>query len=199
MIAEARGSVGYDKLETDCSRPAIRKALPGVSIDLSAFAKGYAVDEVAALLDRLGLEHFLVEVGGELYARGLNGMGNPGPIAIEKPETGTRDIQTIVNVSNLGTATSGGYRNYFEHDGIRYSHTIDPATGRPVTHDTAAVTVVDESTADADALATAFLVMGEEQAMILAEKAGIAAFFLRRTDDGVEESSSPAFDAMATR
>jgi thiamine biosynthesis lipoprotein len=199
MIAEARGSVGYDKLEADCGRPAVRKALPGVSIDLSAFAKGYAVDEVSALLDRLGLKHFLVEVGGELYARGFNGAGDPWAIAIEKPDTGTRDIQTIVNVTDLGTATSGDYRNYFEHDGIRYSHTIDPETGRPVTHDTAAVTVIDDSTADADALATAFLVMGDERGMILAEKADIAAFFLLRTDDGVKERTSPAFDAMVTR
>jgi thiamine biosynthesis lipoprotein len=199
MIAEARSSVGYDKIATDCERPAIRKTLPGVSIDLSAFAKGDAVDVISSLLDEFGAGNYLVEIGGELFMRGHNAAGEPWAIAIEKPDALARSVQTVINVTNLGMATSGDYRNYFEYDGVRYSHTIDSSTGRPVTHNTAAVTVVGATSADADALATALLVMGEEKGMTFAEDEEIAAYFLLRVGDGVEERASTAFEALVAR
>lgn len=197
LIIEARGSVGFDKLDTDCSMPAVRKSLPGVSIDLSAFAKGFAVDEVTSLVSVHGAENFLVEIGGELCTRGHNADRSPWAIAIEKPDATGRSVQSVVNVTDQCLATSGDYRNFFEHDGVRYSHTLDPETGWPVTHDTAAVTVIAESAARADGLATALLVHGVEDGLEFADNDSIAAFFLVRQDDGLAEQSSSAFAELA--
>jgi thiamine biosynthesis lipoprotein len=196
MVAEARSSVGYDKIDTDCSRPAVKKALPGVQMDLSAFVKGYAVDEAAWLVDERGVGNYLVEIGGELRVAGHNSLAEPWAIAVEKPDTGSRSAHAVVHISDSGMATSGDYRNFFEHDGVRYSHTIDPATGRPVTHDAAAVTVIGENSAEADALATALLVMGPDDGLQFARDAGIAAFFLLRRDPDFEELVTPEFDAL---
>jgi len=196
LVAEARSSVGYEKLVTDCSRPAVRKKLPGVQMDLSAFVKGYAVDEVAALLDEWGVGNYLAEIGGELRVTGHNSVEQPWAIAVEKPDVGSRSVQSVVHIADKGMATSGDYRNFFEHDGVRYSHTIDPATGRPVTHNAAAVTVISDTSAEADALATALLVMGPDDGMRFAREAKIAAFFLLRLDPGIEERVTPEFEAL---
>lgn len=196
QVQEARNSVGYEKLETDCTAPALRKELPGISIDLSAFAKGYAVDSVTELLVSRGFSNFLVEIGGELCMRGRNAGNEPWAIAIEKADAGPRDVQTIVSLTDRCMATSGDYRNFFEHEGVRYSHTIDPSTGRPVTHDTAAVTVVAGSAATADALATALLVLGVKDGSALADRRNIAAYFVVRTDDGFAQSATASFERL---
>lgn len=196
QVAEARSSVGYEKIDADCSRPAVRKALPGVQMDLSAFVKGYAVDEVALLLNDHGVGNYLAEIGGELRVAGHNSLAGPWAIAVEKPDVGSRSVQSIVHISDKGMATSGDYRNFFEHDGVRYSHTIDPATGRPVTHNAAAVTVVSDTSAEADALATALLVMGPDDGMRFARESRIAAFFLLRLEQGIEERVTPEFEAL---
>lgn len=159
-----------------------RKAL---KIDLSAVAKGYAVDELANILHALGATSFMIEVGGELRMAGNNARGKPWRIAIEKPETAARQVQEVLSLSGVGLATSGDYRNYFEVDGRRYSHTIDPRTGYPVKHDLASVTVVSANTAKADALATAILVLGPDEGMRLATQHGIAAFLVSRSAQGV--------------
>lgn len=196
MIAAAKRRVGYARLSTDCSRPALRKSVADVHIDLSAYAKGYAVDRVAELLDAEGLADYMVEIGGELRIRGKNASGGPWRIAIESP-TGTGGPVRIVELSNTAMATSGDYRNYFEFDDRRYSHTIDPRVGAPVSHDLAAVTVVDDRASFADAMATALLVLGPEQGMRLAERRGLAVYFQRRARDGVVESMSSAFSRLA--
>jgi thiamine biosynthesis lipoprotein len=199
LVAEARSSVGYDKIETDCTRPALRKALPGVYIDLSAFVKGHAVDQVADLLDAAGIANYLVEIGGELRMRGHNAGAGPWDIAIEMPDAPGRGVQSVLHITDHGMATSGDYRNFFEYNGVRYSHTIDPATGRPVTHNTAAVTVVNDTAAEADALATALLVMGASDGMDFAAAERIAAIFLLRTDNGIEARPTPEFNALLNR
>ena len=196
LIAVARSAVGYEKVDTDCSQPAVQKTVSGVQVDLSAFVKGYAVDEVAWLLDERGVENYLVEIGGELRVAGHNSLAEPWAIAVEKPATGSRSVQSVVHISDSGMATSGDYRNFFEYDGIRYSHTIDPATGRPVTHDAAAVTVIGTNSAEADALATALLVMGPDSGLKFARDAGIAASFLLRRDPDFEELVTPEFAAL---
>jgi thiamine biosynthesis lipoprotein len=196
LVAEARSSVGYEKVDTDCSKPALRKALPGVYLDLSAFVKGYAVDEVALLLDEEGLGDYLVEIGGELRVAGRNSAAEPWAIAVERPDPGSRSVQSIVHITDRGMATSGDYRNFFEYEGVRYSHTIDPATGRPVTHDAAAVTVIGDTSAEADGLATALLVMGPDDGMRFARDERIAAYFLLRLDPDVEERMTPEFRAL---
>ena len=196
VVAEARSSVGFDKISADCSVPALRKSLPGVYLDLSAFVKGYAVDQVALLLDERGVADYLVEIGGELRVAGHNADDSEWAIAVEQPDIASRSVRAVLHLTDSGMATSGDYRNFFEHEGVRYSHTIDPATGRPVTHNGAAVTVVSNRTAEADGLATALLVMGPDVGMRYATDAGIAAYFLLRIDDDVEERTTPAFDAL---
>ena len=193
LIAATMNSVGYSKLDVDCSRPAFRKAVPGLGVDLSAFAKGHAVDLVAELLNVRGLPDYLVEIGGELRMRGLNAKEENWAIAVETPKRSERSVQVVMNLTNAAMATSGDYRNYFEHDGQYYSHTIDPRTGRPISHNAAAVTVVADTAAFADAAATALLVLGPDEGLALADRENIAALFLLRLGDQFEERMSQAF------
>lgn len=148
-----------------------------VQLDLSAVAKGYAVDLVADLLEMLALPDYLVEVGGEIRVSGLNPDGEPWRIAIEQP-TLISSVNRIISLVDEAVATSGDYRNYFEQEGVRYSHILDPRTGVPIQHNLASVTVMATSCAEADAWATAFLVMGPEQSLALAEKWAIPIYLL---------------------
>lgn len=192
-IAAAKARVGYEQVVTDCRRPALRKRRADVRIDLSGYAKGYAVDRIAELLDAEGMRDYMIEIGGELRMRGSNPKGKPWRVAIEAPtETGTR-IRRVVELSDAAMATSGDYRNYFEFAERRYSHTIDPRLGVPVSHDLAAVTVISDEAAFADAMATALLVLGPNDGMSLAQEREIAAFFQRRVGDEFVENMSPAF------
>ncbi|MDH3336347.1 MAG: FAD:protein FMN transferase [Gammaproteobacteria bacterium] len=195
-IAAMLESVGYEHLQADCARPALRKDIVELVLDMSAFGKGYAVDRVADWLEDAGFQNYLVEVGGELRLRGTNASGEKWAIGIEFPFTDQRRPYTVVRLSDTAVATSGDYRNYFEADGKRYSHTIDTRTGRPITHSLASVTVVDSSGYRADALATALLVMGPEAGMQLAMKENLAVLFLLRSETGIDERSSPAFEQL---
>ena len=141
-IEQLLQTTGYQLLETRAAPPAMRKQHADVQVDLSAIAKGYAVDEVAHLLDRLGAQHYMVEIGGEVRTRGKRSDGNAWRIALESPVAGTREVLRIIPLSDLAMATSGDYRNYFELDGVRYSHTIDPRTGWPVAHELTAASVI---------------------------------------------------------
>jgi thiamine biosynthesis lipoprotein len=183
-IQAARTRVGWKQIDVQVEPPALRKSRPDLYVDLSAIAKGYAVDRVAALLEAAGVDHYLVEIGGELRGRGINGAGEPWQIAIERPEVSKRAMFRVVALRDVGMATSGDYRNFFEVDGERYSHTIDPATGRPVEHRLASVTVLADETMQADAWATALLVLGRERGFELAEQIGLAAFFIEHKQDG---------------
>lgn len=193
-LAERLALTGYERLHADCARPAIRKDLAGLYVDLSAYAKGYAVDRTAAILRDRGIANFLVEIGGELRAAGHNARGKPWSIAVERPVAGGRSVQNIYELADAAMATSGDYRNFFEHQGLRYSHAIDPRSGRPVRHDGASVTVIADTAADADGLATALLVMGPAAGFEFAERESIAAYFLIRDgDDGIAERETSAF------
>jgi thiamine biosynthesis lipoprotein len=193
MIAAARERVGYGRVAADCKRPALRKDRGDVRIDLSAYAKGFAVDRVAELLDAQGMTDYMVEIGGELRARGRSESGGPWRIAIESPTASGGHVQRIIEPGVAGMATSGDYRNYFEVGERRYSHTIDPRLGAPVSHDLAAVTVVDEKAAFADAMATALLVLGPGEGMRLAERQGLAVYFQQRAGAEVVEKMSSEF------
>ena len=195
-ITAAQSNVGYELLQTDCDHSLVRKASATVYVDLSGWAKGYAVDQIAALLDEQELINYLVEIGGELRVRGHNAEQKKFSVAIEKPLKNNEMNYTLVRLSEASVATSGDYRNFFEHDGRRYSHSIDPRTGRPVSYELAGVTVISTSTAYADAVATALLVLGAEDGHALAEKLRIAAYFLVRTDNGIEEKSSSLFEQL---
>jgi len=192
-VAAAQLKVGNLKLQTDCEHSMLRKTVADVYVDLSGWAKGYAVDEVAALLDASQLTNYLVEIGGELRVSGHNAEQRKFAIAVEKPLQNNEMEYSVVRLTDVAVATSGDYRNFYEHDGQRYSHTIDPRTGRPVTHDLTGVTVITESTAYADAMATALLVLGPEEGHELAEQLDLASYFLVRTDHGIEEISTSQF------
>jgi thiamine biosynthesis lipoprotein len=165
-------------------------------LDLSAIAKGYAVDKLGRLLRRQGIENYLVEVGGEIVAHGTKPELNPWRIAIEAPNDDGRSVQIIVPLMQMGIATSGDYRNFFEFDGQRYSHTIDGRTGYPVKHKLASVSVLHEFVALADAWATALTVLGAEEGLKLAEEYNLAAYFIVRTDAGFEQYSSSQFEQL---
>lgn len=189
-IAAALAKVGFDKLEVEAG--ALRRQ-EGQYVDFSAIAKGYGVDRVAAVLAAFGVTDYLVEIGGELYGRGSNLQGQPWRIAIELPESMVRRPYRVVSLRDQGMATSGDYRNYYERDGIRYSHTIDPTTGYPIRHKLASVTVLAETTALADGWATAINVMGAERGLALAEQQGLAVFVILGSDNGFVAQHTPAF------
>jgi thiamine biosynthesis lipoprotein len=198
-IEAAQRRVGFDKLETDCDERLVRKDVPNLYVDLSGWAKGYAVDQLTELLNARGFENYLVEIGGELKVKGQNREGKNWAIGIEAPSTSARVPQAVVHVTNTGVATSGDYRNFFEHDGQRFSHTIDARTGRPVTHKLAAVTVIDPSAAYADAMATALLVLGPDAGPALAEELDLAAYFLVRNQTDILEITTTEFDTLSAQ
>ncbi|KGJ06524.1 thiamine biosynthesis lipoprotein [Paracoccus halophilus] len=206
-IAAAMALVGQDRmlvLDAGGSPATLAKTQPGVDVYLAAIAKGYGVDAVAVTLRDLGLSDYLVEIGGEVVAAGRNPEGAPWRIGIERPDTAGRSVQQVVGLSDMGMATSGDYRNYFERDGVRYSHIIDARTGRPVSHATASVTVLAESAMMADAWATALLALGRERGMRIAEAQDLAVLFIARDaqagDNGFVTTTSARFrDLQAGR
>ncbi|WPL11819.1 MULTISPECIES: FAD:protein FMN transferase [Thiorhodovibrio] len=195
-IAKTLDETGYAKLAVRTDPPALRKTVPGLYVDLSAIAKGYAVDRLAEILSDRGFRDYLVEVGGELRGAGQH-PERPWRVAIERPESSARAVFRVVRLNNVAMATSGDYRNFFEQDGKLYSHTINPHTGRPVDHLLASVSVLDESCMRADALATALLVLGPEDGLALAEQQGIAAFLIERLESGYQAHMSSAFERIA--
>ncbi|UWQ52035.1 FAD:protein FMN transferase (plasmid) [Leisingera caerulea] len=200
-ITEALEGVGQARLLTlDQEAGTLKKSAPETGINLSAIAKGYGVDAVAKTLQGFGVENYMVEIGGDLVTKGQNAKGEAWRIGIEKPDAAAQTVQLIVPVSDLGLATSGDYRNYFEHEGQRYSHILDPVAGRPVTHRTASVTVIAENAMLADAWATAMLVLGSAEGLKLAEQHKLAVFFIDRDvqagEDAYMTSASSAFEAL---
>ncbi len=198
-IAAAQHRVGYDMLEADCAERLVRKDVPDLYVDLSGWAKGHAVDQLAEVLDASGVSNYMVEIGGELRVKGQNSESRKWAIGIEAPSTSERVPQAVLRLTDTSVATSGDYRNYFSHDGEDYSHTIDARTGRPVTHDLAAVTVVGASAAYADAMATALLVLGPEDGPELARELGVAGYFLIRDQTGIREITTPDFDRLSAQ
>lgn len=185
----SKSAAGAQALALSDGRLVKRQA---VQLDFSAVAKGYAVDSIAALLRRAGARDFLVEIGGEVYAEGRNPRGGPWRIGIEKPAPGQRQIQRVLPLYGRGMATSGNYRNFFELEGQRYGHTLDPRTGWPVRHRLLSATVLHASTARADALATAFMVLGPAETLRLAEAHGLAVLAIIGADGREEEALSSA-------
>jgi len=183
-IARLQELTGWEKLHVDRVTSAVTKAHPELTLDLSAIAKGFAVDLVADALDAEGVENYMVEVGGEVRTKGLNLQGEPWRIGIERPVPNEQAIDLIVPLGGLAMATSGDYRNYYEAEGRRISHTIDPRTGFPITHNVASVSVIAPLCVRADAYATGLLVLGPE-GFDLAEELGLAAYFIQRDKEGI--------------
>ncbi len=167
---------------------------------LAGIGKGYGADHVGRALESFGLTDYLVEIGGDLYAAGRNPDGLPWQIGIESPNPADRGVMGVVGVSGLGLASSGDYRNYFENDGRRYSHLIDPTTGLPVDHDTASATVLAENAMLADAWSTAMLILGRERGLEVAQRHNIAVQFVDRNREsapaGFKTHASEAFKSL---
>lgn len=169
----------------------------GLKLDLNGIAKGFGVDQAAAALDRAGVKSYLVEVGGELRGTGAKPDGQPWWVELERPPSANDAEKTLVALHDLSVATSGDYRRFFDHEGRRYAHTLDPATGAPVTHATVSVTVLATDCMSADAWATALTVMAPDAALAFAAKHDLAALIVSRAaTGGLEERLSPALRAM---
>ncbi|MCC2617895.1 FAD:protein FMN transferase [Aestuariibacter halophilus] len=192
LIAQVKGQTGLDKLLLGDTTA--QKTHTDLYVDLSTIAKGYGVDVVADLIEQRGITNYLVEIGGEMRVAGHKANDEPWRIAVEKPVSEQRLVQRLISIGNNAIATSGDYRNYYEEDGKRYSHLIDPRTGYPIEHNLVAVTVVHPSSMTADGLATALNVMGKEAAIALAEKEHLAVLLISRESDGFFEYTSPAFE-----
>jgi len=186
--------VGMDKLKINTHTSSLTKEVPELHCDLSAIAKGHAVDRLAEAMQRLGYNNFMVEVGGEVRTGGRNINGRSWRIGVENPIPEQRSIYGVLEIENNAMATSGDYRNFYEIDGQRFSHTIDPRSGRPIAHAVASVTVVDQECARADGLATALNVLGVENGLKVARENDIAVLFLARSQKGsIVQHMSPAF------
>jgi thiamine biosynthesis lipoprotein len=178
VIERVRESVDYQHVQVDPSAGAIRKRHSRAQVDLSAIAKGYGVDRVATILDRQGIYDYLVEIGGELRARGTTAAGRPWRVGIERPVEGRHVVGEIVVLENRAIATSGTTEDFFEQDGRHYSHIINPMTARPVEHPAMAASVVADTAMEADAWATALVVLGSERGYSLAQARGLAALLV---------------------
>ncbi|MCU0940865.1 MAG: FAD:protein FMN transferase [Burkholderiaceae bacterium] len=195
--AELDAAVGWQHLWLDAQGGLARKALPALQLDLSGIAKGHAVDRAAKALDALGASRYMVEAGGEIRTRGLNAEGRPWQIAVERPDAWPPRVHRVVPLQGLAIATSGDYRNFYEQDGRRVHHEIDPTTRAPAAHRLASVSVVHEACRHADAMATALFVMGPERGLALAREQRLAALFIvREPGGGFRDLASPAFAAL---
>ena len=195
-IRRASLHVGYQKISVRSDPPALSKKTPEVVLDLSAVAKGYAVDQVAELLSAQGFGGAMVEVGGEVRTFGTKPDQAPWRIAIEKYPVSGGDFQQILELRAAAIATSGDYHNFFESNNVRYSHTIDPQTGRPVQHSLAVVSVHAETCMEADALATALLVMGAERGVDWCERHEVAALFQIRHEQEFTVRATSCFERL---
>lgn len=189
-VLVAREHVGYRKLQVRVDPPAIRKVDPLVAIDLGGIGKGFAADQVAHMLDALGVD-YLVAIGGELRARGAWRVG------IETPTPDTRRVFRSLVLRDGSLSTSGDYRNFREIEGKHYCHEIDPRTGRPIENSPASVSVIHPSGTEADALATAMMVLGPARGVELANRQGISALFILRGQRDFQVVASEAMQRQA--
>jgi thiamine biosynthesis lipoprotein len=191
-LVRARAQCGWRRLDLDPARHCLLQ--PGrLALDLSAIAKGFGVDLVSRRLSALGFESHLVEVGGELRGSGVKPDGQPWWVQLEHPDPHSCDAPALLALQGLSVATSGNYRRFFEHDGRRYSHTVDPRDGLPIHHGLASVTVIHAECMLADAWSTALGVLGPDAGPALADRLGLAARFIVRGGDAFEERASAAW------
>jgi thiamine biosynthesis lipoprotein len=191
LIRQERRRVGYHQLEVRAKPPALQKKVDRLEIDLSSIASGYAIDLLARCLKERDITNYMVELGGEVRASGKREDGNPWRVGVERPSGGKREMYASVPLANAAMATAGDYRKFYEHNGRRYSHVIDPAGGRPIEHELASVTVVADTCMAADGWDTPLLILGDERGIEVADKNGVAALFLS-TEDGKTKARASA-------
>jgi len=200
LIDSLKQLVGYQKVKLENGQ--IIKQHPNTMLDCSAIAKGYGVDVVAAYIRDQGCKNYMVEIGGEVVAHGVNPKGQAWSIGISKPDEDSffkeQQLQAIVNLTDKALATSGNYRNFYVEGGKKYAHTIDPHTGYPVQHSLLSTTVLADSCMTADAYATAFMVLGLDQSIEVANAIPeIEVYFIYADKDGNYKSYfSDGFKAL---
>ena len=193
IIKSVKENTGFQKILLDKTHMKILKSNPNLYIDLSSIAKGFAVDKIALYLDKKKFKNYLIEIGGEIIAKGENAEKKVWQIGIENPNGNNEIIKHTIQLNNMAMATSGNYKNYFKKDDISYSHIIDPATGKPVEHKLASVTVLNHSAMNADALATGFMVLGPEKTLSLANNLKIPIYLIIKNDKYFEEKYNDYF------
>ncbi|WP_373240174.1 FAD:protein FMN transferase ApbE [Kluyvera ascorbata] len=198
QINAAKARTGLEKLTVinRAGQQYLQKSIPDLYVDLSTVGEGYAADHLARLMVEEGISRYLVSVGGALVSRGMNGEGQPWRVAIQKPTDRENAVQAIVDINGHGISTSGSYRNYYELDGKRISHVIDPQTGRPITHNLVSVTVIAPTALEADGWDTGLMVLGTEKAQQVVREQGLAVYMIMKEGDGFTTWMSPQFSAF---
>ncbi|MCL1097109.1 FAD:protein FMN transferase [Shewanella gelidii] len=191
MINFAKRQTGIEHVSIQGYK--LNKHIPELYVDLSSVAKGFGVDKVAELLDKYQVKGYMVEIGGELRVKGTKPGNKPWRVAVEQPTVDERRVQQVIEPGNMAMATSGDYRNYYEGDGRRYSHLIDPRTGYPINHRLASATVLHPSSMTADGLATAMMVLGTQASLALAHQENLAVMLIEKQNDGFKVYYSDAF------
>lgn len=191
--AKARTGLQYLSVINRAGQQFLQKSLPDLYVDLSTVGEGYAADHLAQLMTQEGISRYLVSVGGALVSRGMNADGQPWRVAIQKPTDRENAVQAIVDINGYGISTSGSYRNYYELDGQRISHVIDPQTGRPITHKLVSVTVIAPTALEADAWDTGLMVLGPQKAQQVVREQGLAVYMILKEGEGFTTWMSPQF------
>lgn len=194
--AKARTGLHHLTVTQEAGRQYLQKDLPDLFVDLSTVGEGYAADHLARLMEQEGVPRYLVSVGGALASRGMNGDGKPWRVAIQKPTDRENAVQAIVDINGHGISTSGSYRNYYELNGKRLSHVIDPQTGRPITHNLVSVTVIAPTALEADGWDTGLMVLGPQQAKEVARREGLAVYMMTKEGDKFVPWMTPQFAAF---
>lgn len=192
-VAKARTGLQHLQVINQSGRQFLQKDIPDLFVDLSTVGEGYAADHLARLMEQEGISRYLVSVGGALVSRGMNGEGKPWRVAIQKPTDQENAVQAIVDINGHGISTSGSYRNYYELDGKRISHVIDPQTGQPITHKLVSVTVIAPTALEADGWDTGLMVLGPEKAQQVVREQGLAVYMIVKEGEGFKTWMSPQF------
>lgn len=195
QIDAAKALTGLQHLTVinKAGRQWLQKDLPGLYIDLSTVGEGYAADRLARLMEQNGISRYLVSVGGAVVTRGTNQDGKAWRVAIQKPTDRENAVQAVVDLNGHGISTSGSYRNYYELEGKRLSHIIDPVSGAPVQHRLVSATVIAPTALEADGWDTGLMVLGTEKAKQVAQKEGLAVYLITKEDKGFSTWMSPQF------
>ncbi len=198
QIVEAQKKVGlqYLNLFSNHRGEWLQKTLPNIYVDLSTLGEGYCTDELAKLMMRNGITNYLVSVGGAISTHGLNGHGKPWRVAIQQPIDYKNAVQALVDLHGYSISTAGSYRNYFEKDGLHYSHVIDPSIGKPIQHHLVSATVIASSALEADGWDTGLMVLDTEKALKLAQEKELAAYLISATNNGFSTVMTTQFKAF---
>ncbi|QMI05879.1 FAD:protein FMN transferase ApbE [Citrobacter sp. RHB25-C09] len=197
--AKARTGLQHLTVIDQAQQQFLQKDLPDLFVDLSTVGEGYAADHLTRLMEQEGIARYLVSVGGALNSRGLNAGGRPWRVAIQKPTDSENAVQALVDINGHGISTSGSYRNYYELDGKRLSHVIDPQTGRPITHNLVSVTVIAPTALEADGWDTGLMVLGVQKAKEVVRQEGLAAYLVVKEGEGFKSWMSPQFESFLVR